>query len=209
MRLALHGATRCNPWIVLRKLWIAVDPRFAQDNPWIVPDPRFAQNISIWLRVAFVASMFPRTRLFNQQHVAHVHIGDTGHAGTRSFKNRLQKLGQLLAQGFCCVDRVGVQTRVFRHKPKVKNFSSIKKNDGTYKSTTEADQPQQSSGCLASVIHPINLPWVIWSWLPEEMQQLSYQSYRLTWPQTPQYILTNGLHTGKFKPFQMSAPMGQ
>ena len=44
MRLALHGATRCNPWIVLRKLWIAADPRFAQDNPWIVPDPRFAQN---------------------------------------------------------------------------------------------------------------------------------------------------------------------
>ena len=45
VRLALHGATRCNPWIVLRKLWIAADPRFAQDNPWIVPDPRFAQNI--------------------------------------------------------------------------------------------------------------------------------------------------------------------
>ena len=37
MRLALHGATRCNPWIVLRKLWIAADPRFAQDNPWIAP----------------------------------------------------------------------------------------------------------------------------------------------------------------------------
>ena len=47
MRLALHGATRCNPWIVLRKLWIAADPRFAQDNPWIVPDPRFAQNIDV------------------------------------------------------------------------------------------------------------------------------------------------------------------
>ena len=29
----------------MRKLWIAADPRFAQDNPWIVPDPRFAQNI--------------------------------------------------------------------------------------------------------------------------------------------------------------------
>ena len=33
------------------------------------------------------------------------------------FKNRLQKLGQLLAQGFCCVDRVGVQTRATACSP--------------------------------------------------------------------------------------------
>ena len=61
MRLALHGATRCNPWIVLRKLWIAADPRFAQDNPWIVPDPRFAQNIYICMCVCVWRQ---KTRLF-------------------------------------------------------------------------------------------------------------------------------------------------
>ena len=49
---------------------------------------------------------------------AHMHIGNAHCADwTGSFKNRLQKLGQLLAQGFCCVDRVSVQARATACSP--------------------------------------------------------------------------------------------
>ena len=67
--------------------------------------------VSIWLRVAFVASMFPRTRLFNQQHVAHVHIRrqrpllrNDEKAATKN-ENQIDncKPGQLLVQGLLAV----------------------------------------------------------------------------------------------------------
>ena len=95
---------------------VAINFYYELHNAWCSKRSAIRCNL-IWLRDQRLSPQCSREHAYsiNNSVVRTCTLAinaDTGHAGTRSFKNRLQKLGQLLAQGFCCVDRVGVQTRV-------------------------------------------------------------------------------------------------